>query len=98
MINTDAPNWASETAVLTVVVVLPSPGCPLVTRIIIGGPPALDSITDVLNTRYASATDERDSRAAICPGIVTVPPFALFARAVEPPFFTPASLRIFRPP
>src|SRR4051812_20253077 len=48
-------------AVFTTVVVLPSPGCPLLTRIVFGGLFTGDSSTDVLSTLYASATEERPS-------------------------------------
>src|SRR5437762_11531005 len=59
MINTDEPSCASEIAVLTTVVDLPSPGCALVTSTILGGLPAAESSIEVRTTRYASAADER---------------------------------------
>src|SRR5262245_21295817 len=66
IMRTDAPNCDKEIAVFTTVVVLPSPGCPLVIRIVLGGLSADDRRTEVRRTRYASATDERVSSASNC--------------------------------
>src|SRR5829696_2340200 len=63
MISTEDPNCARLMAVLIEVVVLPSPGWPLVTSITFGGLSTDDSNTEVLSTRYASATEERLSKA-----------------------------------
>jgi hypothetical protein len=48
MISTDDPNCASDIAVFTAVVVLPSPGSPLVISIVLGGASPQESSTDVL--------------------------------------------------
>src|SRR5215470_11412365 len=45
---------------LKAVVVLPSPGCPLVTSTVLGGPPAVESMIEVLSIRYASAAAQTD--------------------------------------
>src|SRR5215471_7065795 len=79
MIKTSAPNCASDIAVFTTVVVLPSPGWPLVTSSVFGGLPAADNRTDVLRALYASAADEWPSTfckrlAMAVPGIVLVLP------------------------
>src|SRR6185295_2403282 len=56
--RTDEPSCASDIAVFTTVVVLPSPGRPLVNRMVLGGLPAADNRTEVRTTRYASDTDD----------------------------------------
>src|SRR2546430_6896331 len=58
MINTLAPVCASEMAVLTAVVVLPSDGTLLLTRIVLGGLLALERSNDVRNCRYVSDIEE----------------------------------------
>src|SRR5262249_61280210 len=63
IIKTDDPSCAREIAVFTAVVVLPSPGWPLVIRIVFGGFSVDESKTEVRSTLYASATDERESSA-----------------------------------
>src|SRR4051794_19440510 len=57
--RTRAPDCASTTAVLMLVVVLPSCGSGLVTTMIFGGAPGDDSISEVRKARYASETCER---------------------------------------
>src|SRR5215210_4788215 len=49
--NTDEPSCASEIAVLTEVVVFPSPGWLLVNKIVFGGLPAVESNTEVRSMR-----------------------------------------------
>src|SRR5256885_16024460 len=83
MMTTLALVWARLIALLTAVVVLPSPGRLEVTSKVFGARPAVESRTEVLSWRYASASADRPLMFRSNSGLFPLLPFRFWRDAAD---------------